>query len=157
MFFRFINENDIKHNQTSTHAPSAETCIRTFKYNLYRILGGLKQDKSDWVKHVNNITKHYNNTEHNTTKIKLSDAVKQDNHLWVDWHLQNNVKKDRKYPKINEGYMIIVNIEKGKFSKSHEPNWSPTRYTAVDVRGNQYYMPSMNKDKLYLRHELFKV
>ena len=45
VFFRFINENDVKHVQTSTHAPSAERFIRTSKDNLYRILDGLKQDK----------------------------------------------------------------------------------------------------------------
>ena len=77
VFFICINGHDIKHIQTSTHAPSAEIYIRTFKYNLYRRLDGLKQYKSDWVKHVDNIIKKCNNTEHNTTKIKPSDAVKQ--------------------------------------------------------------------------------
>ena len=48
-----MNDNGIKHIHTSTHAPSAEKFIRTFKDNLYRRLDGLKQDKSDWVKHVN--------------------------------------------------------------------------------------------------------
>ena len=33
VFFRFMNENGIKHSQTSTHAPSAERSIRAFKYN----------------------------------------------------------------------------------------------------------------------------
>ena len=112
VFFRFINGNEIKHIQTSTHAPSAERSIRTFKNSLYRILDGLKQDKSEWVKHVSGIITKYNNTEHNTTKIKPSDAVKKENHVWVNWHLQNNVKKDRKYPKIKEGDMVRVNIKK---------------------------------------------
>ena len=70
VFFRSMNDNDIKHIQTSTHAPSAERFIRTFTDNLYRRLDGLKQDKSDWVKHVENTVYKYNNTEHNTTKIK---------------------------------------------------------------------------------------
>ena len=47
-----------------------------------------------------------------TTKIEPLDAVKKENHLWVNWHLQNNAKKDRKYPKINEGDMVRVNIYK---------------------------------------------
>ena len=46
---------------------------------------------------------------------------------------------------------------KSKSSKSHDPNWSSTRYRVVGVRGNQYYIPSVNKDKLYLRHELLNV
>ena len=49
-FFIFTNDIDIKHIQTSTHAPSAERFIRTFKDNLNRRLDGLKQDKNDWVK-----------------------------------------------------------------------------------------------------------
>ena len=77
MFFRFMNENGIEHIQTSTHAPSVGRFIRTFKDNLYRRLDGLKQYKSDWVKHVKNIADKYNDTEHNTTKIKPLDAVKK--------------------------------------------------------------------------------
>ena len=76
VFFRCMNENDVKHIQTSTHAPSAERFIRTFKDNSYRRLYGFKQDKREWVKHVSSILTKYNNTEHNTTKTKPSDAVK---------------------------------------------------------------------------------
>ena len=45
VFFRYLNGNDIKHIQTSTHAPSAERFVRTFKDNLYRRLDGLRQIK----------------------------------------------------------------------------------------------------------------
>ena len=98
VFFRFISENDIKNVQTSTHAPSVERFIITFKHILYRRLDGLKQDKSEWVKHVTNIITKSNNTEHNTTKIKPLDAIKQEQHLWVNWHLQNNAKKRQDIP-----------------------------------------------------------
>ena len=81
VFFRFMNDNDIKHVQTSTHAPSVERFIRTFKDNLYRRLDGSEQDKSEWVKHVSSILTKYNNTEHNTTNIKPLDAVKTENHM----------------------------------------------------------------------------
>ena len=42
-------------------------------------------------------------------------------------------------------------------AKGHEPNWSSTRYKVVGIKGNQYLIPNINKDKLYLRHELLKV
>ena len=45
VFFRYLNGNGIKHIQTSTHAPSAERFVRTFKDNLYRRLDGLRQIK----------------------------------------------------------------------------------------------------------------
>ena len=81
MFIRCIHENDIKHIQTSTHAPSVEIFIRTFKDNLGRRLDCLKQDKRDWVNHVSGILTKYNNTEHNTTKLKPLDAIKHGNYL----------------------------------------------------------------------------
>ena len=77
VFFRFMNGNDIKHVQTSTHAPSVERFIKTFNDNLYKRLDGLKQDKSEWVKHVKNIITKCNNTEHNTTNIEPLDAVEK--------------------------------------------------------------------------------
>ena len=53
--------------------------------------------------------------------------------------------------------MVRINIQNGKFSKSHEPNWSSTKYKTVRIKGNQYSVPSINKYQLYLRHELLKV
>ena len=43
--------------QTTTHAHTVEGLIRTFKNNLYRILDSLKQDKTNWIKHIDNIIK----------------------------------------------------------------------------------------------------
>ena len=54
-FFRFINENNIKTIQTSTHAHTVERFIYTFRMNLQRRLDALNQDKNEWVKHVKNI------------------------------------------------------------------------------------------------------
>ena len=48
-------------------------------------------------------------------------------------------------------------ILKNKFSKSHELNWSSTGYKVVGIKGNQYLTPNINKQKLFLRHELLKV
>ena len=61
------------------------------------------------------------------------------------------------YPKIVEGGMVRVNIKKNKFDKGHQPNWSSQRYKVVGVKGNQYFIPSLNKFKKYLRHGLLKV
>ena len=50
---KFINETI----QTTIHAHTVERFIRTFEDNLYRRLDSLKQDKTNWVKHIDNITK----------------------------------------------------------------------------------------------------
>ena len=62
-----------------------------------------------------------------------------------------------KYPTIDEGDMVRINIKKKRFAKGHEPNWSSTRYKVVAIKCNQYLIPGINKDKLHLRHELLKV
>ena len=67
------------------------------------------------------------------------------------------LQKNRKHPKINEGDMVRVNIKTNKFAKGYEPNWSRERYNVVGIKGNQYLIPGINKDKLYLRHESLKV
>ena len=64
---------------------------------------------------------------------------------------------NRKYPKINEGDVVRVNIERNKFAKGHEPNWSRERYKVVGIKCNQYLIPGINEDKLFLRHELLFV
>ena len=54
---RFLNGNDVKSTQTATHAHTVERAIRTFKDNLYRRLDALRQDQSEWVKHISSIIK----------------------------------------------------------------------------------------------------
>ena len=57
-YIRFLNENNIKHVQTTTHAHTVESFVQTFRNNLQRRLDGLKQDKSDWVKNIDPILKN---------------------------------------------------------------------------------------------------
>ena len=52
--------------QTTTHAHTVERFIKTFKDKLYRILDSLKQNKTNWIKHIANIIK---------TIIQLSTAL----------------------------------------------------------------------------------
>merc|ERR1711966_396870 len=117
--------------QTTTHAHTVERFIRTFKDNLYRRLDGLKQDKTEWVKHGSDIIKKYNSTEHSTIQIKPNEAGKPYNRLWVNWHLQNNAKSNRKYPDVKDGDMVRFKLKPSIGTKSHEPKWSSTRHAVV--------------------------
>ena len=54
---RFLNDNEIKSVQTTTHAHTVERFIKTFKMNLYRRLDALKQNETEWVKHISDIIK----------------------------------------------------------------------------------------------------
>lgn len=157
VYQKFLNENNIKHIQTTTHAHGVERFIQTFKNNLYRRLNALNQDKSKWIEHVDNILNKYNNTEHTTIKIKPVEAVKKENRMWVWWHINNEAKRDRKYPKINELDYVRVKINPKRTAKGYEPTFSSTRHKVLAIKDNEYFIPSYHKHRLFSRHELLKV
>ena len=117
----------------------------------------LNQDKSEWVKHVDNILNKYNNTEHTTIKIKPVEAVKKENRMWIWWHLNNEAKRDRKYPKIDVGNMVRIKINPKRTAKGYEPTFSATRHKVVAIKDNEYFIPSYHKHRMWNRHELLKV
>ena len=154
----FINEAKVNHIQTSTHAPTVERFIRTFRMNLQRRLDALKQDVSNWINHVDNITKKYNNTEHNVIKIKPVEATKKENFFWVAWHLQSNAQRDRKYPTISVNDMVRINRKpKSGITKGYHPKWSAEKYKVIRIEGNDYLINHLTKHKVFHRHELLKV
>ena len=59
--------------------------------------------------------------------------------------------------RLMKGIWLELILNKHKFAKGYEPNWSRERYKVVSIKGNQYLIPSIDKDKLYLRHELLKM
>ena len=152
----FLNRTEIKSIQTTTHAHTVERFIKTFKDNLYRRLDALKQTKKDWYRNIDNIIKKYNSTEHSTIQIKPNEAGEK-NHLWVTWHLQNNAKRNRKYPDIKPGDMVRVHTKPRIGTKAHEPKWSSTRHKVIRIDGNSYLIDYMPKKKSFLRHELLLV
>ncbi len=44
-YIKFLNEHNIKHVQTATHAHTVERWVQTFRTNLQRRLDALNQDK----------------------------------------------------------------------------------------------------------------
>ena len=157
-YIRLINENNVKHIQTSTHAPTAERYIRTFKDNLYRRLNAFKQNKNKWIEHVDDIVKKYNNTEHHVIKIKPIEATKKEKFFWVSWHLHDNAIRQRKYPKILINDLVRVNIKpKHGITKGHDPRWSSEKYKVLRVDGNSYLLDHPTRKKVFLRHEIRKV
>ena len=110
-FFRFISKS-IKTIQTSTHAHTVERFIKLFENNLYRRLGALGQEKSEWTKHVSGIITKYNNTLHSTIEITPNGAKLSRSHLWVNWHLQNASKNNRPYEEIKKGDMVRIMVKK---------------------------------------------
>ena len=54
--------------------------------------------------------------------------------------------------------MVRYKLKPSIGTKGHEPKWSSTRHKVVGKpTNNQYFIPSVNKNKVWLRHELLKV
>ena len=132
--------------------------LEHLKDNLYRRLDSLNQDETNWIKHIDNIIKMQNSTEHSVTQIKPTEAGNKENHLWVNWHLQISAKKNRKHPDIKDGDMVRYKLKPSIGTKSHEPKWSSTRHKVIgDTANNQYQIPSIDGSKMWLRHGLLNV
>ena len=121
------------------------------------MLDSSKQDKTNWVKHIDNIFNKYNSTEHSVTQIKPTEAGNEENHVWFNWRLQHNAKSNRKYPELKAGDMVRVHIQPKPGAKGHEPKWSSTRHIVIRIDGNKYLIDYLPKKKMFLRHELLKV
>ena len=101
----------------------------------------------------------YNNTTHSTItiKIKAVDAVKKEHHLFMAWHLWDSAKRDRTYPKIEEGSFVRIEINQKKTAKGHDPTFSKEKYKIVAIKDGGYFIPSYHKHRLWSRHELLLV
>ena len=89
----------------------------------------MNQDKSEWTRHIDNIITKYNSTGHRTIKIKPVDAAKNENHLFVAWHLWDSAKRGRTYPKIEPLDYVRIIIHQTKTAKGHDPTFSKETHT----------------------------
>ena len=151
-----LNDNEIKSVQTTTHAHTIERFIRTFKNNLYRRLDSLNENTIKRVTHKYKHIKQFNSTEHSIIQTKPNEAGKKEHHLWINWHLQNAAEKNRQHPEIKDGDVVRYELKPSIVTKSREPKWSSTRHRIVAIKGNRYFIPSINKSKMWLGHELMK-
>jgi len=156
---KIMNDDGIKHIQTSTHAPTVERFIRTIKEFLHRRLDALNQDRSQWPKHIKEVIEKYNNTEHTTTKLKPTEATKKENFLWTAWHIANNARKEKKYPHLSINDKVRINIKpKKSITKDHDPRWTKEVYQITYITSDGRYMLNHpTRRKVFLRHELLKV
>ena len=59
------------------------------------------------------------------------EAGKKENRLWLNWHVQNMYRNNRKYPDIKDGDMFRFKLKPSIGTEGHEPKWSSTRHKVV--------------------------
>ena len=117
VFEKWLSDNDI--NMYSTYNEGkpvvAERFIRTLKNKLYKHMTAT--GKNVYYDVLDDVVNEYNNTKHNTIKMKPKD-VKNDNKIV---YIHENNEKDSRF-KI--GDRVRISRYKNIFAKGYTPNWS---------------------------------
>ena len=158
VFKRWLSDNDIIMYSTFNEGKSvvAERFIRTLKNKLYKHMTAT--GKNVYYNVLDDIVNKYNNTWHNTIKMKPRDVKDDNKRVYTDEHN----KKDSRF---NVGDSVRICKFKNIFAKGYTPNWSkeifvinkindtvPYTYNLKDLNGEEilgsFYDRELQKTKL---------
>ena len=134
----------------------AERFIRTLKNKLYKHMTAT--GKNVYYDVLDDIVNEYNNTKHNTIKMKLIEVKNDNKRVYIDQHN----KKDSRF---KAGDRVRISKFKNIFAKGYTPNWSteifiinkindtvPCTYNLKDLNGEEiigsFYDKELQKTKL---------
>ena len=116
VFKKWLSDNDIIMYSTFNEGKSvvAERLIRTLKNKLYKHMTATGKN----VYYVlDDVVNEYNNTKHNTIKMKPKDVKNDNKRVYIDEH-------DEKSARYNVGDRVRISKFKNIFAKGYTPNWS---------------------------------
>ena len=116
VFEKWLSDNDINMYSTYNEGKSvvAERFIRTLKNKLHKHMTAT--GKNVYYDVLDDVVNKYNNTKHNTIKMKPID-VKNNKRVYIDQHNE----KDSKF---KVGDRVRISRYKNIFAKGYAPNWS---------------------------------
>ena len=116
VFKKWLSDNDVIMYSTYNEGKSvvAERFIRTLKNKLYKHMTATR--KNLYYDVLDDVVNEYNNTKHNTIKMKPKD-VRDNKRVYVDEHN----KKDSRF---KVGDRVRISKFKNIFTKGYTPNWS---------------------------------
>ena len=117
VFKRWLSRNNIIMYSTYNEGKSvvAERFIRTLKNKLYKHM--MATGKNIYYDVLDDIVNEYNNTKHNTIKMKPKDVGNNNKRVYIDEH---NEKRSR----FKIGDRVRISKFKNIFAKGYTPNWS---------------------------------
>ena len=162
-FPKWLEENNILHIVTRSHANTAERAIRTFKDLLTRRIENKEIEPGEvWytTKILYAILLKYNNKMVNRTiGMTPEQATDPKNEAHVRAMLEINAIRKRKYPDIKVGDRVKIYKKKKVFDKERISVWTELSYEVEDIKdekGQDFYYLSGHYRPL-LRHEILKV
>ena len=121
-FIRLLNQHNIKHIITSAPSAFAERMVATIKNWIADRLEGLNTPKEEWIKFIPSFLKHYNNTEHSTTKEKPVNAIKPQYKMNVLVNIRKRAQFNRTYEPLKINDLVRTYIKKRLKQKALTPN-----------------------------------
>ena len=117
VFKRWLSRNNIIMYSTYNEGKSvvAERFIRTLKNKLYKHMTATGKNVYDDV--LDDIVNEYDNTKHNTIKMKPKDVGNNNKRVYIDEH---NEKRSRF--KVDD--RVRISKFKNIFAKGYTPSWS---------------------------------
>ena len=111
VFKRCLSNNDIIMYSTFNEGKSVvvERFIRTLKNKLYKHMTAINKNVLDDLAH------EYNNTKHNTIKMKPKDAKNDNNRVYIDEY-------NKKSARFNVNDRVRISKFKNIFAKGYTPN-----------------------------------
>ena len=109
VFKKWLSDNDIIMYSTFNEGKSvvAERFIRTLKNKLYKHMTAT--DKNVYYDVLDDVVNEYNNTKHNTIKMKPKDVKNNNNRVHIDEHNKKNAR-------------VRISKFKNIFAKGYTPN-----------------------------------
>ena len=131
VFKKWLSDNDIIMYSTYNEGKSvvAERFIRTLKNKLYKHMTAT--GKNVYYDVLDDVVNKYNNTKHNTIKMKPID-VEDNKRVYIDEHNE----KDSRF---KVGDTVRISKFKNIFPKGYTPNWS-TEIFIINKINKQYHI-----------------
>ena len=167
IFKKWLSDNDIIMYSTFNEGKSvvAERFIRTLKNKLYKHMTAT--GKNVYYDVLDDIVNEYNNTKHNTIKMKPKDVKNDNKRVYIDEHN----KKDSRF---NVGDRVRISKFKNILAKRYTPNWSreifivnkindtvPYTYNPKDLNDEEiigsFYGRELQGTKLYYNKTKFSL
>ena len=142
-FKKWLSNNDIIMYSTFNEGKSvvAERFIRTLKNKLHKHMTA--SGKNVYYDVLDDLVNEYNNTKHNTIKMKPID-VRDNEGVYIDEH-------NGKTARYNVGDKVRISKFKNIFAKAYTPNWSTEIFIIIKINTTvpyTYNLKDLNNEEI---------
>ena len=163
------DENILRYSTHGEHKSSnAERFNRTLKERMWRRFTA--ENTRNWIDMLDELLSNYNNSYHNTIRMRPVDASKKENESEVWENLFRDEEHARKFNKFRIGDTVRISRIEGIFEHGFLPNWSeqiykihkitnstPVTYILEDLQGEIIGGSFYNKESQKTSQEIFRI